>query len=72
MASLAPRPRGEHPELAAPCYKSWSDAPLPIRLTGVADPLNWQQQTDQSPESMAFVMLLEAAVRDYENPCKAS
>ena len=48
-----------------------SDAHLRNRLSGVADPLNWQQQTDESPESMAFVMLLEAAAHDYKNACKA-
>lgn len=29
------------------------------------NPLDWYVKTDKSPESMAFVILLEAAARDY-------
>ncbi|KAI5474874.1 hypothetical protein MNV49_002318 [Pseudohyphozyma bogoriensis] len=35
-------------------------------LQGAVDPLNWTNQTSQSPESEAFVLLLQAAYRDYE------
>jgi hypothetical protein len=37
-----------------------------LRLDSAADPLLWYNATNQSPESMAFVMLLEAAVAAYE------
>lgn len=29
------------------------------------DPLKWESKTDRSPESLAFVLLMEAAYRDY-------
>ncbi|KAL8278079.1 hypothetical protein RQP46_009539 [Phenoliferia psychrophenolica] len=34
-------------------------------LTSVADPLVWAQSTTRSPEAQAFVIMLQAAWRDY-------
>lgn len=34
-------------------------------LTNVVDPFNWSTPANQSPEAQAFVLLLQAAWRDY-------
>jgi hypothetical protein len=34
-------------------------------LTNVVDPFNWSTPATQSPEAQAFVLLLQAAWRDY-------
>ncbi|KAM0787143.1 hypothetical protein ACM66B_006394 [Microbotryomycetes sp. NB124-2] len=34
-------------------------------VSGCVDPITWNVQTNQSPESLAFVLMMEAAYRDY-------
>ncbi|GAA5956693.1 hypothetical protein JCM3765_005705 [Sporobolomyces pararoseus] len=39
-------------------------------LSGAVDPLSWKKQIEKSPEGQAFVLLLEAAWRDYHSTLK--
>ncbi len=62
MQNLTRRPAGALPRL------SLVSAQLTLcidRLDSCADPLLFYTISNQSPESMAFVMLLEAAVNGY-------
>lgn len=36
-------------------------------LLNVVDPLNWGQMGNESPEGQSFVLLLQAAWRDFNN-----
>ncbi|KAK4047821.1 hypothetical protein OIV83_005164 [Microbotryomycetes sp. JL201] len=34
-------------------------------VNGCVDPIKWNVQTDQSPESLAFILMMESAFRDF-------
>lgn len=43
--------------------------PLPLRIHTCTDPITWYDMTGHSPESLAFVIGMEAAARDYRSLC---